>query len=135
VEAALLTDPSNQELLKLKADLEEVIELTKDLIQTQLEEQKKSSYIEPANSSSYEAKYDFKSKNRTPVRNWKAGDKCMAKWNEDGQLYDATIEAINYETGEVNVVFEAYQNRSTASLLELKERKIRNEVFPSNNNK
>jgi survival of motor neuron-related-splicing factor 30 len=72
--------------LKLKADLEEVIELTKDLIQTQLEEQKKSSYIEPANTSSFEgATYSSKPKNRAPVRNWKTGDKCMAKWNEDGQ--------------------------------------------------
>jgi len=31
VEAALLSDPSNEELLKLKGDLEEVIELTQDL--------------------------------------------------------------------------------------------------------
>lgn len=38
VEAALLTDPSNEELLKLKTDLEEVIDLTNDLIKTQLEE-------------------------------------------------------------------------------------------------
>lgn len=45
----MLTDPENGELLKLKQDLEEVIDLTKDLIKTQLEEQKKSSYV-----SSYE---------------------------------------------------------------------------------
>ncbi|KRG00710.1 survival of motor neuron-related-splicing factor 30 isoform X2 [Drosophila mojavensis] len=43
VEAALQTDPSNEELLKLKDDLEEVIKLTRDLIKTQLEEQRKSS--------------------------------------------------------------------------------------------
>ncbi|KRF80932.1 survival of motor neuron-related-splicing factor 30 isoform X2 [Drosophila novamexicana] len=43
VEAALQTDPRNDELLKLKDDLEEVIKLTRDLIKTQLEEQRKSS--------------------------------------------------------------------------------------------
>ncbi|XP_017968389.1 survival of motor neuron-related-splicing factor 30 isoform X2 [Drosophila navojoa] len=43
VEAALQTDPCNEELLKLKDDLEEVIKLTRDLIKTQLEEQRKSS--------------------------------------------------------------------------------------------
>jgi survival-of-motor-neuron-related-splicing factor 30 len=32
VEAALTTDPSNEELLKLKNDLTEVIELTKELV-------------------------------------------------------------------------------------------------------
>lgn len=35
VEAALTSDPSNAELLKLKSDLEEVIALTKNLIDTQ----------------------------------------------------------------------------------------------------
>lgn len=44
VEAALTTDQENQELLKLKVDLEEVIELTKDLVKAYQEEleQKKS---------------------------------------------------------------------------------------------
>ncbi|KAH9631776.1 hypothetical protein HF086_002262 [Spodoptera exigua] len=35
VEGALLADGDNEELLKLKADLEEVIELTQDLVKTQ----------------------------------------------------------------------------------------------------
>ncbi|KAF4523480.1 hypothetical protein B566_EDAN004549 [Ephemera danica] len=38
VEAALTTDPENQELIKLKVDLEEVIELTKDLVRAYHEE-------------------------------------------------------------------------------------------------
>lgn len=36
VEAALTTSPDNEELLKLKNDLEEVIQLTCDLIKAQL---------------------------------------------------------------------------------------------------
>ena len=32
VEAALTSDPANSELLKLKADLEQVIDLTKELV-------------------------------------------------------------------------------------------------------
>lgn len=35
----------------------------------------------------------------------------------------------------MSVIFEAYQNRSTTTLKELKDRVIRNEVFPSNSNK
>lgn len=90
VEAALLTDPENSELLKLKNDLEEVIELTRDLIKTQLEEQKKSAYVEPASTSkSYydeiEAALLAAEKLVQTSKNWKIGDKCQAKWTEDGK--------------------------------------------------
>lgn len=150
MEAALLTDPENSELLKLKEDLVEVIELTRDLIKTQLEEQKKTSYVEPSKSfptqldegqsssvTSLGDDFDeieaalLAAEKGTIRPQWKIGDKCQAKWTEDGNFYDATIEGIS-ESGEVNVVFEAYQNRCTTTLAELKERVVRNEVFPSN---
>uniref|UniRef100_A0A1A9VFS8 Survival of motor neuron-related-splicing factor 30 n=2 Tax=Glossina TaxID=7393 RepID=A0A1A9VFS8_GLOAU len=134
VEAALLTDSENEELLKLKRDLEEVIELTRDLIKTQLEEQRKSAYVEPsASKATYdeiEAALLEAEKLITPGKTWNIGDKCQAKWTEDGQFYDATIEGIT-EDGEVSVIFDAYQNRSTTNLKELRERTARNEVFPS----
>lgn len=129
VEIALLTDPENQELSKLKGDLEEVIELTRDLIKTQLEEGKKLSYVESksipeATGASAEGQ---------PEHVWKIGDECVAKWAEDKQYYNATIEGIT-SSGEVSVIFDAYQNRGTTTLKELKERVTRNEVFPSNSN-
>lgn len=171
MEAALLTDPENSELLKLKQDLEEVIELTRDLIKSQLSEQKKSSYVEPsrskpetitsrgtdaeprqgtsnssspylasgsgASASAADPYYDeieaallAAEQSVKATKIWKIGDKCQAKWTEDGNYYDATIEGIS-ATGEVNVIFDAYQNRSSTSLTELKERVVRNEVFPS----
>ena len=152
MEAALQTDPENSELLKLKQDLEEVIELTRDLIRTQLEDQKKSAYVEPTTSSGFGSKsaayeltteeadaqyYDeieaalvAAEKSVQAAKSWKIGDKCQAKWTEDGNYYDATIEGIT-EGGEVSVMFDAYQNRSTTNLADLKERIIRNEVFPS----
>lgn len=167
VEAALLTDPENSELLKLKQDLEEVIELTRDLIKTQLSEQKKSSYVEPSrskpetstatdaepnqNTSNSNSPYLASGSGATAAdpyfdeieaallaaeqsvkatKIWKIGDKCQAKWTEDGNYYDATIDGIS-ATGDVNVIFDAYQNRSSTTLTELKERVVRNEVFPS----
>ncbi|XP_055689393.1 survival of motor neuron-related-splicing factor 30 [Lutzomyia longipalpis] len=141
VEVALLSDPENQELLKLKKDLDEVIELTRDLIKTQLEEQKKSSYIGPDTEKPSSSLYDddieqvLRAAERIQAdedqkAKWKIGDKCQAKWTEDGQYYDATIEGITV-SGEVSVIFEAYQNRSTTTLRELRERQARNEVFPS----
>lgn len=176
VEAALLTDPENTELLKLKQDLDEVIELTRDLIKTQLEEQKKSAYVEPAAqwrqqrqaaagsssaaaaaSASTSANPDAESgdddgdhhdtgaddfddverallaaeKTVNGGRAWSVGDQCQAKWTEDGVYYDATIESIA-ANGTVQVVFDAYQNRSATTMRELKERLVRNEVFPAN---
>ncbi|GAB0100234.1 survival of motor neuron-related-splicing factor 30 [Sergentomyia squamirostris] len=136
VEVALLSDPDNQELLKLKKDLEEVIDLTRDLIKTQLEEQKKSSYIEPETektTSLYDDDIEQvlqRVQAEADHQKWKIGDKCQAKWTEDGQYYDATIEGITV-SGEVSVIFDAYQNRSTTQLKELRERKVRNEVFPT----
>lgn len=137
VEAALLTDPENSELLKLKKDLDEVIDLTRDLIKTQLEEQKKSSYVEPTTAASSSAAYYdeieaalLAAEKLVTTKTWKIGDKCQAKWTEDGVYYDATIEGIT-DGGEVMVVFDAYQNRSTTTLKELKDRVMRNEVFPS----
>lgn len=168
-----MTDPENSELLKLKQDLEEVIELTRDLIKTQLADQKKSSYVEssrskPETTASRTAESEpiqSTSNSNSPylasgssasatandpyydddeieaallaaeesvkaTKTWKIGDKCQAKWTEDGNYYDATIEGIS-ATGEVNVIFDAYQNRSSTTLAELKERVVRNEVFPS----
>lgn len=143
----------------MKEDLVEVIELTRDLIKTQLEDQKKTSYIEPnrANQSTSHSSgssgsgagiksttelttidgYDeieaalLAAEQGTKRAQWKVGDKCQAKWTEDGNYYDATIEGIS-ESGEVNVVFDAYQNRSTTTLDDLKEQVARNDLFPSN---
>lgn len=124
-----MTDPENQELSKLKRDLEEVIELTQDLIKTQADEGKKSSYVESKNV----ADPGVQLPDAEPDRIWKVGDECMAKWAQDKQYYNATIDAIT-DSGEVTVIFDAYQNRGTTQLKELKERVTRNEVFPSNNN-
>jgi survival-of-motor-neuron-related-splicing factor 30 len=140
VEVALLSDPDSEELKKLKVDLEEVIELTKELIKAQVDEQKRT-YVEPSSSlygepsgSGGSEGWQKPAKTQTPLKIWKVGDKCSAKWGEDGQYHDATIEHIT-DMGEVSVVFDAYQNRSQTTIKELKERKVRIEVFPSNNNK
>ncbi|KAL4841557.1 hypothetical protein H8958_008848 [Nasalis larvatus] len=62
VEAALSGNGENEDLLKLKKDLQEVIELTKDL-STQPSEML-------ASSDSFAS--------TQPTHSWKVGDKCMA---------------------------------------------------------
>uniref|UniRef100_A0A8C0ETK7 Survival motor neuron domain containing 1 n=1 Tax=Bubo bubo TaxID=30461 RepID=A0A8C0ETK7_BUBBB len=76
VEAALSGNAENEDLLKLKKDLQEVIELTKDLLSTQPSETLASS------DSSASA---------LPSHSWKVGDRCMAIWSEDGQDFHSKL--------------------------------------------
>lgn len=133
VETALLTDPENIELLKLKNDLDEIISLTRDLINAQEQGHKKSSYV----VFSTAATDDQKAANQSiqPTKIWNVGDKCSAKWNKDGVYYAATIENIT-ESDEVMVIFDVYQNRSSSTLKELRSaNSTENEMFPSNKRK
>ncbi|KAJ8365463.1 hypothetical protein SKAU_G00142940 [Synaphobranchus kaupii] len=105
VEAALSTDPENEDLLKLQKDLQEVIELTKDLVSSQ-------PALAPASSDS--------SATTPQSHSWKAGDSCMAVWTEDGQLYKAEIEEIDEENGTAAVTFMGYGNAEIIPLHSLK---------------
>ncbi|XP_067909117.1 survival of motor neuron-related-splicing factor 30 [Heterodontus francisci] len=105
VEAALSTDADNEDLLKLQKDLQEVIELTRDLLSNQPS-------VAAANADS--------SANSMPSHKWKTGDKCMAIWNEDGQLYEAEIEEIDQENGTAAITFSGYGNADVLPLANLK---------------
>lgn len=105
VEAALSSDAENEDLLKLQKDLQEVIELTKDLLSTQPTVAKASS----DNSASAE-----------PSHTWEVGDRCMAVWNEDGQWYEAEIEELDEENATAAVTFSSYGNADLVPLLSLK---------------
>lgn len=75
VEAALTTDPNNEELIKLKFDLKEVIKLTHDLIKSQQQEKRQANGMDA----------------KDPIllavlaNKWKVGDQCMAPWSEDNK--------------------------------------------------
>ncbi|KAI4894211.1 hypothetical protein NFI96_027348 [Prochilodus magdalenae] len=101
VEAALSTDPDNEDLLKLQKDLQEVIELTKDLLTSQPAEG-----VASANSSDA----------APPKSSWNVGDRCMAMWSQDGQPYEAEIEEIDGENGTAAVTFLGYGNAEVVPL-------------------
>lgn len=89
MEAALLTDPENQELLKLKSDLEEVIELTQDLIKTQEGDTKAHDIHSSSNNDDVPASPvpdDDDSSFSNPAYKWHVGEKCLAKWKADGMF-------------------------------------------------
>ena len=60
VEAALTNDPSNEELMKLKTDLEEVIGITRDLI-------------------------DISAPSDVSAKKWSEGEVCLALWDGDDE--------------------------------------------------
>lgn len=119
VEAALTTDPENEELVKLKVDLEEVIQLTCELIKTQLLEEQAAleDSAVPTNSNN---KADSLSQSSSKEKHdWKAGDTCLALWSNDGQYYEAVIESI--EGDEVSVMFNNYKAIEVTSIEFIKE--------------
>ena len=95
VEAALITDPTNEELIKLKSDLTEAINLTKSLLNIDDE-------IEPTDLLSQSASI-------TQSNRFKVGDPCQAPWSEDGQFYEASIEDLTSD-GQCNVIFHYLPN-------------------------
>lgn len=128
VEAALLSDPDNKELQKLKIDLEEVIELTQDL-KNKAETSKSDDLIVGQSSDNYFEDDDVTASllaverlySTSKVKKfWKVGDTCLAKWSDNGQYYEAKIDSI-LANGQVNVTFEAYKNRGVTTLSELRE--------------
>ncbi|XP_038207677.1 survival of motor neuron-related-splicing factor 30-like [Zerene cesonia] len=118
VEAALLTDPENEELLKLKTDLEEVIELTQDLIKTQEGESNVSVHSSSNNDDVTASLLAAESGEAAPVQKWHIGEKCLAKWKADGMFYEATIEEIGENS--LKVKFNGYTTLEPVSTMDVK---------------
>ncbi|CAL1294841.1 unnamed protein product, partial [Larinioides sclopetarius] len=107
VEAALTNEPDNEELLKLKKDLQEVIQLTTELIAANTE--KSSSSVGLGGSS----------KDSDASGSWSKGERCLAPWSEDGQFYEAIIDEIK-EDGQCTVSFTAYGNTDVCDVEQLR---------------
>uniref|UniRef100_A0A069DXP7 Putative survival of motor neuron-related-splicing factor 30 n=1 Tax=Panstrongylus megistus TaxID=65343 RepID=A0A069DXP7_9HEMI len=116
VEAALTTAPENDELIKLKNDLEEVIQLTCDLIKAQLLDEKA---VDGEIDDKDLAELTKPEPTVSSKRDWKPGDMCLALLVQDGQYYQARIESIEGE--EVSVVFSHNKSAEVTTLEFIKE--------------
>jgi len=120
VEAALTSDPANSELLKLKTDLEQVINLTKTLIEQQVaksnqnEEEEEEEETAPSSSSASGTRGEFHEE-FTPVKHWQVGEQCQALWHKDGNYYEATVSEITTD-GDVQVKFRHNGQSGVTSL-------------------
>jgi len=118
VELALKTKPDDPELLKLKQDLEEVIQITAELLGCDpsilnCDETATSTNYSEAASSSYSAAAQLNnaatsSATRTAIK-WKTGDRCLAPWNEDGKYYECTIDDV-LDDGTCTIVFDGFES-------------------------
>ncbi|KAK6619671.1 hypothetical protein RUM43_012428 [Polyplax serrata] len=105
VEAALTIDPDNEELQKLKNDLEEVLTLTKDLIRQQLLESGKGSF--PGGSSDPSAVLSDQDLLSGIQKNkFKVGERCMVMSSEDGMYYEGIIQDISEDREQISVKIE-----------------------------
>lgn len=104
VEIALKSDPDNEELSKLKADLLEVINLTKELLAEEAESKESS-------------KKGNKHYSKSSI-NWRPGQKCMALWRVDGKHYPGTLDQI-LDDGTCTVIFDDKSNSEISQLSQL----------------
>lgn len=108
VEAALTTEPSSEELLKLKKDLLEVLNLSKELLIVNEPDVVPTSSVE-----------ETEEEDNVYIHKWRSGESCLAPWSEDGQYYEATIEEVT-EDGQCTVNFHSYGNTEVALVNQLK---------------
>lgn len=125
---ALLTTPLVKELNQLKTDLEQVLNLTLDLINAQLaaaaggpgeapaaaagqtEEELEAAYSKPKKKSRWAEPVPL-----LPVKPWQVGESCQAIYPGDNTYYDATIDEITTD-GEVSIKFKGYKGSHVTSL-------------------
>ncbi|XP_014663729.1 PREDICTED: survival of motor neuron-related-splicing factor 30-like [Priapulus caudatus] len=112
VEAALMNDADNEDLLKLQKDLQEVIDLTSDLVTNKVdavapsvaEETPELSSTATTTNVSVPAVYVA-----ADAPSWRPGDQCIAQWSHDGGWYEAEVDEIT-ESGDCTVTFAEYGN-------------------------
>jgi len=114
VELALKAKPDDPELLKLKKDLEEVIQITAELLgcdpsTIDVDDAPSSSYndVPSSNYSSAASSSAATTSTRTAMK-WKTGDRCLAPWDEDGKYYECTIDDV-LDDGTCTIVFDGYE--------------------------
>jgi survival-of-motor-neuron-related-splicing factor 30 len=105
VKEALKKDPANSELVSLQGELENLIDLTRQLIGAPAPSA--STSAGPSTSASTSAKGKAPARERRPLPSapelledgtergqLKAGDDCMARWSKDGKFYPAKVTTV-----------------------------------------
>lgn len=119
VEAALTLDSDNEELKKLKQDLEEVIQLTKDLIGVESSKPTGKPKTKTGKTEE-EIAEETAQPSAGPRHMWKVGDQCYAIWSGDGKYHKGFLEEILPESATVAVRFNEFEHPDVCQLSQLK---------------
>ncbi|KAI0652228.1 hypothetical protein C8Q79DRAFT_897766 [Trametes meyenii] len=113
VELALSADAENQELISLRSELKELIELTQAAIAQQ---------DAATSSSKAEASKKVVAATASSSKVWAAGDECLAKYSGDGQWYPARIASVggSGDNRAYSVVFKGYNNTELVNAGQIK---------------
>jgi len=117
VEAALIAEPDNEELCKLKADLLEIIQLQEEILSSSAAD------VGPAGSQ------------MTEKLKWKVGDRCLAP-SKNGQRHVAVIDGISQDRVAITFTSNGVKHMvrfSELTVAPVEEKK--NYIFESNKNK
>ena len=109
VELALAADPENSELVSLRSELKELIELT----QAALAQQEAAAAASSSKADSKKAAASASASASAPAaKAWAAGDDVLAKYSGDGQWYPARIASVggSADNRVYSVVFKGYNN-------------------------
>ncbi|XP_064979314.1 uncharacterized protein LOC135620341 isoform X1 [Musa acuminata AAA Group] len=90
VSKLLTDDPGNSEYADMEKELEEVIALTEELLATA----KPTDVGQLHTDASPQGQFGGPSQSKVPYEKFSVGTKVQAVWSEDGEWYDATIEAV-----------------------------------------
>lgn len=118
VEASLTTDPTNGDLLKLKCDLQEVIDLTQELISGHTSGSAAGT-SGAGDGGAATLTSGTAEPSDHPQYSWQVGEECLAVYSEDGMYYPATIEEI-LEDGACTITFSEYGNTDVTQVSLLK---------------
>jgi survival of motor neuron-related-splicing factor 30 len=123
VELALAGDPENAELISLRSELQELINLTTSLI----------SQSESATSSPKPTDTSRKAATARSSVTWSAGDECLAKYSGDGAWYPARINSVagSAEKRIYSIMFKGYNTTEQVEASSLKPLPPNHSLLPS----
>lgn len=119
VRTALEADPNNEELRVLEEELQKILDLNKDLFNSQ----------NPASSSSTSDTGTSNAKQSQPhpvkiepKHKFAAGDECQAKYEGDGRFYDARIVSVagSQQNPMYTILFKGYNETAIVTSESLK---------------
>jgi survival of motor neuron-related-splicing factor 30 len=118
----LAETPDDEELLSLKTELVEIIELTRSLLDEQKAERKPHlAPPPPPPPSSHvgisQAAKRYINSEVTELSGWRVGDRCRTVFLDDGQKYSAIVSTLKPETKSAVVTFVKYLNQQDTPIV------------------